>query len=173
MQCVKTFGTRRCKLCAKVLTLTRKTPQLAINKCNKVHGTCRHRPRFHRFDQSQIDANASTDESDMDERVARLSSSSASLGSTHSTGSVIFLRENQTQWHGDDRNDNAAACYAIPSCCDVGVFTRSSARLPRVFQMPLSRKQRVVRSELQNSFQSNFRIAMLNTFVSLQLADDR
>jgi hypothetical protein len=48
LSCVKTFGTRSCKLCAKeryaIIKLTCKTPNLAINKCNEVHGTCRHKP---------------------------------------------------------------------------------------------------------------------------------
>ena len=81
MSCVKTFGTRACKLCSKersaILKLTRKTPHLAINKCNEVYGACRHKPRFHRFNQSQSsDANTSTDESIKDERVTKPSSAS-------------------------------------------------------------------------------------------------
>ena len=82
MSCVKTFGTPGCKLCSKermaILNLTRKTPHLAINKCNEVYGACRHRPRFHRFTQSRIcDVNASTDESVKDERVSSPSSTSS------------------------------------------------------------------------------------------------
>ncbi len=66
LSCVKTFGTRSCKLCTKeryaIIKLTRETPNLAINKCNEVHGACRHKPWFHRFDNSE-NANSSTDES--------------------------------------------------------------------------------------------------------------
>ena len=58
---------------------------MVINNCNEVYGACRHRPQFRRFDQSQIDANASTDESGKDERVP---SSTTSMESTCSTSSV-------------------------------------------------------------------------------------
>lgn len=102
LSCVKTFGTKHCKLCSKerlaILTLTRKSPQLAVNKCNEVHGACRHRPRFHRFDQSQTEANnPSTDESVKDERVARLSSETTSLDSARSTDSAGSLWTDQRE----------------------------------------------------------------------------
>lgn len=98
LSCVKTFGTKGCKLCNKermaILNLTRKTPKMAINKCNEVYGACRHRPRFHRFDQSQNNA-TSTDESDKDERVPRPSSTTSveSSYSTNSLGSFSDQRE--------------------------------------------------------------------------------
>ena len=48
LSCVKTFGTKCCKLCSKermaILNLTRKHPEMAINKCNEVYGACHHRP---------------------------------------------------------------------------------------------------------------------------------
>ena len=48
LSCVKTFGTKHCKLCSKermaILNLTRKHPEMAINKCNEVYGACHHRP---------------------------------------------------------------------------------------------------------------------------------
>ena len=74
MSVVKTFGTPKCKLCAKerlsILSLTRKTPHLAINKCNEVYGACRHNPNFHRFNQlPKSDAKTSTDEPTKGERV--------------------------------------------------------------------------------------------------------
>jgi hypothetical protein len=62
------------------------TPNLAINKCNKVHGACRHRPRFHRFDHSE-NTNSSTDESVRMNESQRLSSTT-SLGSTSSTNTL-------------------------------------------------------------------------------------
>ena len=55
LSCVKTFGTKGCKLCSKgysIIKLIHTTPHLAINKCNEVHGTCCNIPRFHRFDHS-------------------------------------------------------------------------------------------------------------------------
>ena len=97
ISCVKTFGSRGCKLCSKeryeILKLTRNTPKMAINKCNEVHGACRHKPRFHRFDQSQI-ANTSTDESMKDERVFRPSSTTSveSSSSLNSVGSFSDRR---------------------------------------------------------------------------------
>ena len=97
ISCVKTFGSRGCKLCAKeryeILKLTRNNPRMAINKCNEVHGACRHKPRFHRFDQSQIAT--STDESTKDERVTRPSSTTSveSGSSTNSIGSFSNRRE--------------------------------------------------------------------------------
>ncbi len=101
MSCVQTFGTRKCKLCAKeryeILKLTRNNPRMAINKCNEVHGACRHKPRFHRFDQPQI-ANTSTDESMQDERVTRPSSTTSvgSSGSELSISSFSDRRESST-----------------------------------------------------------------------------
>jgi hypothetical protein len=78
LSCLPTFGTRTCKLCAKeryaIIKLTRMTPHLAINKCNEVHGACRHRPRFHRFNHSE-NTNSSTDESVRTKESQRLSSS--------------------------------------------------------------------------------------------------
>ena len=71
---------------------------MAINKCNEVHGACRHKPRFHRFDQSQIANNTSTDESRKDERVTRPSSTTSveSGSSTSSIGSFSDRRESDT-----------------------------------------------------------------------------
>ena len=70
LSCVKTFGSRACKLCSKermeILKLVRKHPEKAINRCNEICGACRHKPRFHRFATSQI---ASTDEPEEGERV--------------------------------------------------------------------------------------------------------
>ena len=64
MSCVKTFGTRMCKLCAKermaIVKMCKLSPTKIINKCNEVYGACRHKPRFHRFEQHST---AGTDES--------------------------------------------------------------------------------------------------------------
>jgi hypothetical protein len=80
LSCVKTFGTKMCKLCAKerlaILKLCRKTKR-AINVCNEIYGACRHKPRFHRFD-NQLTSPVSTDESAKDERVGLDSATSAS-----------------------------------------------------------------------------------------------
>ena len=66
---------------------------MAINKCNEVHGACRHKPKFHRFDQSQT-ANTSTDESDKDKRVFRPSSTTPeSTSSANSVDSFLDQRE--------------------------------------------------------------------------------
>jgi hypothetical protein len=78
LSCVKTFGTRGCKLCAKerieILRLVRLEPKKAINKNNEIYGACRHRPRFHKFCRLTDTAFASTDESILDERVHQPSS---------------------------------------------------------------------------------------------------
>jgi hypothetical protein len=70
---VKTFGTKKCKLCAKervaILRMTKFTPHLAINTNNEIYGACRHKPRFHRFD---LCIPASTDESVKDERIPQV-----------------------------------------------------------------------------------------------------
>jgi hypothetical protein len=98
ISCVKTFGTKGCKLCAKeryaIIKLTRETPQLAINKCNEVYGACRHKPRFHRFDHTEH-ANTSTDESRRMKGSHQPSStmSTGSTGSTNSLGSINDCRE--------------------------------------------------------------------------------
>jgi hypothetical protein len=97
----KTFGTRNCKLCAKercaIIKLTRETPNLAINKCNEVHGACRHKPRFHRFDHSE-NANSSTDESGRTKGSQRPSSTTSmgSSSSNHTLGSLNDCREEPT-----------------------------------------------------------------------------
>ena len=91
LSCVKSFGTRDCKLCAKeryaIIKSTRENPKLAINKCNEVHGACRHKPRFHRFDHSG-NANSSTDESERTKGSQRPSStiSTGSEGSNDTLG---------------------------------------------------------------------------------------
>jgi hypothetical protein len=86
LSCVKTFGTRGCKLCSKewyaIIKLTQVTPNLGINKCNKVHGACRHKPRFHRFDHPG-NVNSSTDDSKRMKGSQR-PSSTTSIGSTGS-----------------------------------------------------------------------------------------
>jgi hypothetical protein len=98
LSCVKTFGTRSCKLCAKeryaIIKLTCETPNLAINKCNEVHGACRHKLRFHRFDHSE-NANSSTDESERTKGSLRPSSTTSrgSTGSNDTLGSFNDRRE--------------------------------------------------------------------------------
>ena len=68
-----------------------------INKCNKVYGACRHKPRFHRFNQSQpSDAKTSTDESKKDERVTN-PSSTTSAGSTNSNQSDMSSDTNTSE----------------------------------------------------------------------------
>jgi predicted GIY-YIG superfamily endonuclease len=97
ISCVKTFGTKSCKLCNQerlaILKLTRKTPTLAINTCTEIYGACRHRPRFHRFNTSSKNAPTSTDESRKDERVPRPDSttSASSASSQDTTGSFDSL----------------------------------------------------------------------------------
>jgi hypothetical protein len=101
LSCVKTFGTRNCKLCAKeryaIIKLTHETPNLAINKCNEVHGACRHKPRFHRFDHSE-NANSSTDESGRMKGSQRPSSTTSmgSSSSNHTLDSLNNRREEPT-----------------------------------------------------------------------------
>jgi hypothetical protein len=88
MSCVKTFGTKSCKLCSKermaILNLSRKHPDVAINKCSEVYGACRHIPRFHRFEKVQV-TSTSTDESNKDERVYSRPSSTTSVESERSS----------------------------------------------------------------------------------------
>jgi hypothetical protein len=76
LTCIKTFGTRSCKLCNKermaLLKLTRSNPNKVINKCNKIYGTCHHKMRFHWF--TKAPPATGTDESDKDERVSSPSS---------------------------------------------------------------------------------------------------
>ncbi len=101
LSCVKTFGTRDCKLCSKeryaIIKLTRVTPNLAINKCNKVHGACHHKPRFHRFDHSG-NVNSSTDESKRMKGSQRPSSttSTGSASSDYTLSSLNDRREEPT-----------------------------------------------------------------------------
>ena len=68
---VKTFGTNYCILCNQeklcLFKRMRTKPGRLINDCDELFGTCRHKPRFHRFaPASQV---SSTDESSMDEKV--------------------------------------------------------------------------------------------------------
>ena len=80
ISCVKTFGTRHCQLCMKerlyILRSIKKNPKKTINACNEIYGACRHNPKFHRFDTK---VNASTDESDKDERVTANPSPTSSV----------------------------------------------------------------------------------------------
>ena len=73
ISCVKTFGTKKCKLCSKerieILKATRKDQKSIINKNNEIYGACRHKPRFHKFCRQTAKAKASTDESVLDERA--------------------------------------------------------------------------------------------------------
>ena len=91
---VKTFGRRCCKLCARerleILKFEAKEPGLMINKRDEVHGACRHKPRFHRFEPATTIA--STDESSKDERVNRPDStkSASSTSSLSSNDETIF-----------------------------------------------------------------------------------
>jgi hypothetical protein len=100
LSCVKTFGTtRNCTLCAKeryaIIKLTQETPNLAINKCNEVHGACRHKPRFHRFDHSE-NANSSTDESGRMKGSQR-PSSTTSMGSSSSNHTLRSLNDHREE----------------------------------------------------------------------------
>jgi hypothetical protein len=103
LNCVKTFGTNGCKLCAKerleILKLTRFTPDLAINSCNEVYGACRHKPRFHRFD-SQLTPASSTDESVKDERVRPDSTKSQN---SQATTDSAFSEDSDKSFFSDSR----------------------------------------------------------------------
>ena len=49
----KSFGTKNCVLCMKerttILKCMYETPNLLINNNSEIYGSCRHKPRFHRF----------------------------------------------------------------------------------------------------------------------------
>ena len=49
----KSFGTKNCILCMKertqILKSMYQTPNLLINNNSEIYGSCRHKPRFHRF----------------------------------------------------------------------------------------------------------------------------
>ena len=66
---MKTFGTLHSSLCVKKRCQIIKEKFAKNNKiissCNEIHGTCRHKPRFHRFKISS----SSADESCRDKRV--------------------------------------------------------------------------------------------------------
>lgn len=70
LTCVKTFGSKKCRLCAKerlaILLSSRNEPEKTINKCKEIYGACRHKPRFHKLQQKE--SPTSTDESAKDER---------------------------------------------------------------------------------------------------------
>jgi hypothetical protein len=55
---VKTFGKSTCALCNRermeIVKLSRKIPELLINSCSEIHGACRHKPRFHRYQEQEI-----------------------------------------------------------------------------------------------------------------------
>jgi hypothetical protein len=96
ISCMKTFGTRGCKLCNKERYLLLKhrfeSPKLSINKCHEIYGACRHKSAFHRFEPSRTpDANIRTDESDEDERINHQASS------TKSTDTHLTTRSNESR----------------------------------------------------------------------------
>lgn len=73
MGCVKTFGTEKCKLCARerlsiLKQLRGKAKDKTINTCDEIYGACRHLPRFHRFKTSDTPP-ANTVEPEQGERV--------------------------------------------------------------------------------------------------------
>ena len=72
---------------------------MAINKCNEVYGACRHRPRFHRFDQSpsKCDANTGTDESNKGERVTRPSSTTSTISSNSANSLESFDERRESE----------------------------------------------------------------------------
>ena len=49
----KTFGKSTCKLCMvermTIMNRFRSSPRSLINRCSEIYGSCRHKPRFHRF----------------------------------------------------------------------------------------------------------------------------
>ena len=55
LNCMRDFGTDKCKLCMKerleILRKHRKNPNLLINSCTEIYGSCRHKSRFHRYAQ--------------------------------------------------------------------------------------------------------------------------
>ena len=58
----------------EILKLSRLEPEKTINKNNEIYGACPHNPKFHKFCRPTATADASTDESIMDERVTTLNS---------------------------------------------------------------------------------------------------
>jgi hypothetical protein len=93
------------KLCAKewyaIIKLTRMTPNLAINFCNEVHGACRHRPRFHRFDLHHSENTISSTDESVRTKESQQLSSTTSLGSTSSTWtnqSSTYVLGKSFQW---------------------------------------------------------------------------
>jgi hypothetical protein len=67
--------------------LTRETPHLAINCCSEIYGSCRHRPRFHRY---QTDKPSTDDPHEEGERVA---GSRVSIGTSDSNASDLTISE--------------------------------------------------------------------------------
>ena len=114
LSCVKTFGTRACKLCSKerleILKLVRTEPVRAINKNNEIYGACRHKPKFHKFCRLAEPALASTDESEKDERVPRpdsttsTSTASSSLTSNSQETTESFGQREQEKYNPPQRD---------------------------------------------------------------------
>jgi hypothetical protein len=90
LSCVKTFGTKSCALCSRerieILRIARETPHLAINSCTEIYGSCRHRPRFHRYKTDK----PSTDDPLGGERVA---GSKVSIDTSESDASDLTISE--------------------------------------------------------------------------------
>jgi hypothetical protein len=108
LSCVKTFGTKACKLCAReklaILKTSRKNPDKLINKNFEIYGACRHNPKFHRFGQLHNIA-PNTDESIKDERVPTRPGSTTSLesaGSFDSTTAFNDTRESPVRYIDPD-----------------------------------------------------------------------
>ena len=92
MSTVKTFGSNRCKLCARerlaIVHALRKEPEKCINSCSELYGACRHKPRFHRFRKDDDPAN--TDEPEKGERVSDTQNIRPAPNSTTSNASSSF-----------------------------------------------------------------------------------
>jgi hypothetical protein len=69
---VKTFGKPTCALCNRermeIIKLSRSIPEKMINSCSEIHGACRHKPKFHRFNEQNLPPSA--DERKKREKVA-------------------------------------------------------------------------------------------------------
>ena len=106
----KSFGESACKLCMQerisILKCHRKKPWNFINKSSEIYGSCRHKPRFHRF-------TLSTDEASLAERVNSFSPlSELSFGSNQD---LTALTENLLE--------DLSPCHSVTSSKDLNFFS--------------------------------------------------
>ena len=115
----KSLGTKNCVLCMKerttILKSMYKTPNLLINNNSEIYGSCRHKPRFHRFSPPSTGTDESyggRKSSSRDSLTPENSENSTNLDNTHTNSSVELETNSTTEY---DLNSSDLSCFPCDS----------------------------------------------------------